>query len=137
MIGAKQTRGSEKRARNARSSAFQAEVAGHSASALSAKDTQALKRLAKKLSAVRQTLRSDERRILDTLITGRPADEVRGHQIAAAKGKSRSQASEVEGHAMTAAAAAAAASTLAAADVQNAIAVADGRFALKSDLGGF
>lgn len=44
------------------------------------KQQAALKRLTKKLSALRQTLRKDERDILDTMVIGKPA-EVRGHRL--------------------------------------------------------
>jgi hypothetical protein len=46
------------------------------------KQTQALKRLTKKLSAMRKTLRKDERDILDQLVVGGPAGEVQAHKIA-------------------------------------------------------
>ncbi len=44
------------------------------------KRTQAAKRLAKKLTALRQTLRKDEREILDQLIT-KAEPEVQGHSV--------------------------------------------------------
>ena len=44
------------------------------------KQDQALKRLLKKLSALRATLKSDERTLLDGLITG-AADEVGAHSM--------------------------------------------------------
>ncbi len=47
------------------------------------KKTQAAKRLAKKLTALRQTLRKDEREILDQLVT-KAAPEVEGHSIVTA-----------------------------------------------------
>jgi hypothetical protein len=56
------------------------------------KQTRALKRLTKKLSALRQTLSKSERELLDTLILGAPAAG-RAEVV---------QPAEVEGHAMTA-----------------------------------
>ncbi len=44
------------------------------------KEMQATKRLAKKLSALRKTLRKDEREILDRLVT-RQNSEVEGHTL--------------------------------------------------------
>ncbi len=46
------------------------------------KQTQALKRLTKKLSALRQTLRADERSLLDRMILGdEAAAEVQAHRL--------------------------------------------------------
>lgn len=44
------------------------------------KQQAALKRLTKKLSALRQTLRKDERELLDTIVLGQRA-EVKGHRL--------------------------------------------------------
>ena len=63
--------------------------------------SQALGRLIKKLSALRQTLLTEERDLLDTLILGTPP-EVEGHAVmAAAKPAAKA---EVEGHILKAAA---------------------------------
>src|SRR3972149_4734213 len=65
------------------------------------KQTQALGRLTKKLSALRKTLGKDERIILDQLILGADAD-VAGHAMASAKApKPAARVAEVAGHAMT------------------------------------
>ncbi len=48
------------------------------------KEIQAQKRLAKKLTALRKTLRKDERDILDRLVT-RNAGEVEGHLLRSAE----------------------------------------------------
>ena len=71
------------------------------------KNTQALKRLVKKLSALRATLRSDERALLDQLILGSAAAEVEAHSLtsAAAKGAKVPKPMEVEAHSLTSAAA--------------------------------
>ncbi len=45
------------------------------------KELAARKRLAKKLTALRKTLRKDEREILDSLVA-RPKAEVEGHEMA-------------------------------------------------------
>jgi uncharacterized protein YjbI with pentapeptide repeats len=83
------------------------------------KQTRTLKRLTKKLSALRQTLSKSERELLDTLILGAPA-EVSGHalhgaqvagaqvagaqmagaQIAGAMAAGAVPSAEVSGHAM-------------------------------------
>ena len=70
------------------------------------KQTQALSRLAKKLSALRVTLRKDERDLLDELILGHAA-EVAAHSMnaAAAKASKTPRAAEVAAHSMNAAAA--------------------------------
>lgn len=56
----------------------------------------ALNRLTKKLSALRKTLRGDERQMLDLLIAGK--SEVSGH--AAVRGRRQAVTDEVTGHAM-------------------------------------
>ena len=67
------------------------------------KQTQALGRLTKKLSALRKTLAKDERFILDQLILGADAD-VAGHRLTSAKStKPAARIAEVAGHAMTSA----------------------------------
>jgi hypothetical protein len=73
---------------------------------MASKQTQALARLVKKLSALRATLRKDERDLLDQLILG----EVAGHGMASAKASraSAAKAAEVAGHGMSAAKASAA-----------------------------
>ncbi|NLG28345.1 MAG: hypothetical protein GX557_10565 [Chloroflexi bacterium] len=53
---------------------------------MNAKEGQALKRLIKKLSAVRATLSDQERLILDTLVIGAP-DDVQAHTIFPAGGE--------------------------------------------------
>ena len=78
------------------------------------KQTRTLKRLVKKLSALRATLSKSERELLDTLILGASA-EVEGHamhgakiasakiagaKMAGAKVAGAVQSAEVEGHAM-------------------------------------
>lgn len=62
------------------------------------KQTQALKRLTKKLSALRKTLRKDERDLLDQLILGEGAAEVSAHKFSS---KASSKAAEVEAHKFT------------------------------------
>jgi len=71
------------------------------------KQDQAVKRLLKKLSALRATLKNDERKLLDQLVTG-PADEVEAHSLspkspfAAAKAaKAAKDANEVEAHSLS------------------------------------
>jgi hypothetical protein len=68
------------------------------------KQTQALKRLTKKLSALRATLRKDERDLLDQLILGASAD-VAGHALTSAISTEAvtSRPTEVAAHAMTSA----------------------------------
>ena len=68
------------------------------------KQTQALKRLTKKLSALRTTLRKDERDLLDQLILGASAD-VAGHALTSAISTEAvtSRPTEVAAHAMTSA----------------------------------
>ncbi len=70
------------------------------------KKKQALKRLVKKLSALRATLRRDERELLDQLVLGSAA-EVQAHAMtnAASKGAKTPKPIEVSAHAMTNAAA--------------------------------
>ncbi len=69
------------------------------------KQIQALKRLVKKLSALRATLRRDERQLLDQIILGLSA-EAAGHAMtrAASKGAATPKPIEVAAHAMTSAA---------------------------------
>ncbi len=69
------------------------------------KKNQALKRLLKKLSALRATLRHDERVLLDEIILGSVA-EVSAHTMtaAASKGAKTPKPAEVSAHAMTTAA---------------------------------
>jgi len=79
---------------------------------MDAKELQAWKRVAKKLSALRQTLRKDEQRILDRMIVGeasevelhamRPRTQPRATPRAQPRATPRAQpeASEVELHAM-------------------------------------
>ncbi len=71
------------------------------------KQTQALKRLTKKLGALRQTLRADERSLLDRIILGdETAAEVRAHKAGgggygprrAAAAKAADKAAEVRAH---------------------------------------
>lgn len=83
------------------------------------KQTQALKRLIKKLSALRKTLSKSERELLDTLILGASAEveahamhsakvasakiagaKIAGAKMAGAKVAGAVQSAEVEGHAM-------------------------------------
>src|SRR5512137_3066428 len=66
------------------------------------KEFQALKRLVKKLSALRATLRRDERVLLDEMVLGSAA-EVSAHAMtnAASKGAKTPKPSEVSAHAMT------------------------------------
>jgi len=68
------------------------------------KRTQALKRLVKKLSALRATLRKDERDLLDELVLGAPA-EVAAHGMTSAVASKpvMSRAAEVAAHGMTSA----------------------------------
>jgi len=65
------------------------------------KKFQALKRLVKKLSALRATLRKEERDLLDELIVGRAA-EVEGHSMNAAATKASKTARMAEVAARTA-----------------------------------
>ena len=74
---------------------------------MEAKQAQVLKRVTKKLSALRVTLRKDERDILDQLILGAKA-EVGGHRLASAKASraassrvAAAKAAEVDAHAMS------------------------------------
>jgi hypothetical protein len=75
---------------------------------MDAKELQAWKRVAKKLSSLRATLRADERKILDQLIVG--ASEVELHSMTPAAQprktprttpRKKDQASEVELHSLT------------------------------------
>lgn len=59
------------------------------------KQTQALKRLTKKLNALRKTLRKDERDILDQLVLGEAGAEVAAHKFST---KAATKASEVAAH---------------------------------------
>ena len=69
------------------------------------KQDQAAKRLLKKLSALRATLKNDERKLLDQLVTG-SADEVEAHTMrtssanAATNAVHRFAANEVEAHSL-------------------------------------
>ena len=66
------------------------------------KETQSLKRLTEKLSALRRTLRNDERDLLDQLVLGAPAAEVEAHRMADQKVTAKTVAEpEVEAHKMT------------------------------------
>ena len=60
-------------------------------------ETQALKRLVKKLSALRATLRKDERALLDRLVIGEKS-EVQGHAMMAPQALQSPQSAEVQGH---------------------------------------
>ena len=65
------------------------------------KETQSLKRLTEKLSALRRTLRNDERDLLDQLVLGAPAAEVEAHRMADQKVTAKTFAEpEVEAHRM-------------------------------------
>jgi transposase len=60
------------------------------------KQTQALKRLTKKLNALRKTLRADERSLLDRIVLGEAgAAEVQAHRVRA---KAAKTVVEVEAH---------------------------------------
>ena len=67
------------------------------------KQDQAIKRLLKKLSALRATLKNDERKMLDQLVTG-SADDVEAHMLpklpftAAKAAKGAKDGNEVEAH---------------------------------------
>ena len=70
------------------------------------KQDQAIKRLLKKLSALRATLKNDERKMLDQLVIG-SVNEVEAHTLsqkspftAAKAAKGAKDASEVEAHSM-------------------------------------
>jgi hypothetical protein len=76
------------------------------------KQTQALKRLTKKLSALRKTLRKDERELLDALILGdEAAAEVKAHSLVgrADRVAKADVVAEVQAHRLAQAATAAAA----------------------------
>ena len=64
------------------------------------KQDQAVKRLLKKLSALRATLKNDERSLLDQLVTG-AANEVEAHRLSPKSPvASARDANEVEAHSM-------------------------------------
>ena len=76
------------------------------------KQAQALKRLTKKLSALRKTLRKDERELLDALILGdEAAAEVNAHSLVSKADRvaKADTVAEVQAHRLAAAATAAAA----------------------------